>query len=134
MDQWHDYTASEPLTYLGFPLYSFTKQRDSNLNALLDKIRNACNIHSQSLCLFRDGSPFSIRFCPSYSLLNSSLSYLPFTSYCMFSWIDIALMCHSHSKGGLGLLDSHIQQGVSQLRWALPLLQLSLSGESASSY
>jgi hypothetical protein len=41
-------------------------------------------------------------------------------------------MCQPRSKGGLGVLDPQIQQGALQLRWVLPLLQLSPSDESAS--
>jgi endonuclease/exonuclease/phosphatase family metal-dependent hydrolase len=146
IDQWHDCTAAGPLTYLGFPLYSSTKQRDSYLNALLDKIRDACNIHSQrslsirgrvtilnTLILSKLWHVIRVTSVPLsfFSKLKSIMS--SFLSYRMFPRIGIASMCQPRSKGGLGVLDPQIQQGALQLRWILPLLQLSLSGEFASS-
>ena len=42
-----------PVTYLGYPLFSSTVQRDYFLNSLLDKIRRACDIHRGRLLSVR---------------------------------------------------------------------------------
>jgi hypothetical protein len=147
IDQWHDCITAGPLTCLGFPLYLSTKQRDSYLNALLDKIRNACNAHSQrslsihgrvtilnTLILSELWHVIRVTSVPLsfFSKLKPTMS--SFLFYRMFPRIGVASMCQPRSKGGLGVFDPQIQQGALQLRWILPLLQLSLSGELAFSY
>lgn len=46
ISRWHDCHSVNPVIYLGYPLYTFTAQRDSYLAALLRKINTACVLHS----------------------------------------------------------------------------------------
>ncbi|KAG2208409.1 hypothetical protein INT45_007702, partial [Circinella minor] len=44
---WYDKHSDQALSYLGYPLYSSTKQRDDYANTLLAKVKSGCNIYSQ---------------------------------------------------------------------------------------
>lgn len=50
----HDQTWSEPLTYLGFPLFSSSPQLQVFLGRLLHSIQSACQLHSQRQLSIRD--------------------------------------------------------------------------------
>ena len=44
---WFDQTSEQALVYLGYPLYHTPRQRDRFLDQLIQKIKSACDIHSQ---------------------------------------------------------------------------------------
>ncbi|KAI7851819.1 hypothetical protein BDC45DRAFT_444844, partial [Circinella umbellata] len=120
---WHDKHSNQALSYLGYLLYSSTKQRDDYANTLLAKIKSGCNIHSQHnlsirghatvlnvlltlslwhvLCLI----PFPKSF---FTFLRSiCFSFLNFNMFPKISYDTFRLPRH---EGGLSVLNASIQQ------------------------
>ncbi|KAG0740106.1 hypothetical protein G6F57_012523 [Rhizopus arrhizus] len=132
---WHDSSTSVPVRYLGFVFYSSNSQRDHYLGSLVQKIQNACNIHSQRQLSYRG------RVTVLNSLIYSKLWYvlrlLPvpikvldkitsigyqFVTKGLFPKIRREFLRVPRSLGGLKLLDPRRQQLVLQWKWLRPLL------------
>ncbi|GAN00853.1 hypothetical protein MAM1_0003c00277 [Mucor ambiguus] len=50
---WHDNTASEPLTYLGFAICSSARQRAHYATSIISKLRSYCQLHSSRSLTYR---------------------------------------------------------------------------------
>jgi hypothetical protein len=138
ISSWHDCRSSSPVIYLGFPLCSSTRQRDSFLQLLLDKIASACQIHKQrslsvrgrstvvnSLILSKLWHVLRVLTVPATFFKSVQSIISNFVSYRIFPRISFETACLPRSVGGLGLLNPLVQQSALQLRWLQPILSSS---------
>ncbi|KAG1532813.1 hypothetical protein G6F51_012925 [Rhizopus arrhizus] len=128
--QWQEFLQEQ-----GFVFSSSNSQRDQYLGSLVQKIQNACNIHSQRQLSYRG------RVTVLNSLIYSKLWYvlrlLPvpikvldkitsigyqFVTKGLFPKIRREFLRVPRSLGGLKLLDPRRQQLVLQWKWLRPLL------------
>ncbi|KAG0772883.1 hypothetical protein G6F22_015359 [Rhizopus arrhizus] len=133
---WHDRTAPDPITYLGFPLSSSITQRDSFLDKIHTNIATACKIHSQrslsvrglativnSLILSKLWYALRVIWVPVAFLDKIKSTVSRFLTTGIFPRLSFATMCLPRVLGGLGILDPAVQQRALQMRWLVPLLQ-----------
>ena len=138
--EWHDRHSPLPVTYLGFPLSTSTRQRDTYLSTLLDKIQAACNIHlSRSLSVRGRATVLNtlilFKLWHVLRVISVPLSFFAkvrsimgkFLQHNMFPPIKLDNLCVPLSQGGLGVLDPALQQQALQLRWLNPLCESSNS-------
>ncbi|KAI7899274.1 uncharacterized protein BX663DRAFT_522050, partial [Cokeromyces recurvatus] len=135
---WHDCRSSLPVVYLGFPLCSSTKQRDSFLDKILSNIKIACDIHRLRLLSVRGRSTvlnslilsklwhvLRVLSVPA-SFFKSVQSIISnFINFRIFPKVSFNTACLPRSLGGLGLLNPSLQQSALQLRWLYPILSTS---------
>ena len=135
INQWHDARSHTPVRYLGYPLFSSVRQRDLFLNEMLEKIRQACQIHAcrglsvrgrvtvlNSLILSKLWHVLRV-LSPPLSFFDKIGSVISaFVTHRIFPRLSYSTMCLPRSKGGLGLLHPLRQQGTLQLRWLIPLI------------
>lgn len=132
--QWHDYSSQTPMRYLGFPLVQSMNQC-CYLEGHLQMVRSQCHIYSQRrLSLWGkvtivNSLILSKIWLRSVKIPLSSFKQLRSIVY-QFVWKDCnpkikyATLCQPLKKGGLGLLDSHIQYSILQYRWISYMLDI----------
>ncbi|KAG1520551.1 hypothetical protein G6F52_007555 [Rhizopus delemar] len=133
---WNDRTSDSPVVYLGFPLHLTVSQRNQFLDTLFKGIESSYRIHSQrslsirgritivnSLILSRLWHVLRVLSVPKRFLHRVRSAVSSFVNHRAFPKISFSSLRQPRQYRGLGLLDRHIQQGVLQLRWLLPLLQ-----------
>ncbi|KAG1037764.1 hypothetical protein G6F43_012795 [Rhizopus delemar] len=136
INTWHDRTAPDPITYLGFPLSLSITQRDSFLDKLHINIATACKLHSQrslsvrgrativnSLILSKLWYVLRVIWVPVAFLDKIKSTVSRFLTVGIFPRLSFATMCLPRVLGGLGVLDPAVQQRALQMRWLVPLLQ-----------
>lgn len=132
---WHDCLSSNPVIYLGFPLFTSTNQRNIFLDSFLEKIQISCDIHSQralsirgratvlnSLILSKLWHVLRVVSVPTSFFKSVQSIISKFINFHIFPKISFSTACLSRSQGGLGLLNPFIQQMALQLRWLHPIL------------
>ncbi|KAG1138651.1 hypothetical protein G6F37_011151 [Rhizopus arrhizus] len=125
---WHDSSSREPVIYLGFPLHSSIAQRDTYLTSLLSKITTGVQLHSHRSLSVRGRVTILNSLIPSklwhvlrilsvpklfFKRLKSQIS--GFVSAKRSPRVSFETMCFPRNKGGLGVLNPHIQQSALQL-------------------
>ncbi|KAG1141760.1 hypothetical protein G6F37_002808 [Rhizopus arrhizus] len=134
--EWHDYTMTQLLRYLGFSVIQFVAQRNFVENHLLQNIQSQFGIHSQCHFSFRS------RVTVANSLILSKLWYIlrvvsltkhffgqirsnlyQFITQGIKPIFRYDLLCHLITTGDLGLLDLVAQQGCLQFLWLRMLFQ-----------
>lgn len=132
---WHDCRSMKPIIYLGFPLFTSVAQRNSFLDHLLEKIRNACFIHQgrglsvrgrstvlNSLILSKLWHVLRVITVPKSFLSKVQTVIANFVNFRIFPNISFETICLPRKVGGLGLLNPTIQQAALQLRWLVPII------------
>ncbi|OAD07111.1 hypothetical protein MUCCIDRAFT_107714 [Mucor lusitanicus CBS 277.49] len=120
-------TSSSPIRYLGFPLLTSVKQRNSFLDQLTDKIRLGCQIHKQRAlsvrgCATALNSPvlsqlwyvLCVVTVPVDTLDSIQSVISQFINFRISPQIGYLTLFSSRSQGGLGILNPKLQQGALQ--------------------
>lgn len=132
---WHDKQSPEPLVYLGYPVYSSLRQRDSFVQLQTNKLRQLCDLHSQRQLSVRGRA--TVLNSLIYSTLWHTLRMISLTKAQLqtlrgigsrfmnghrFPRISADSLSFPRSKGGVGSLDPLVQYLQLQWRWLQPIL------------
>ncbi|KAK4514172.1 uncharacterized protein ATC70_001759 [Mucor velutinosus] len=128
---WHDRTATEPLTYLGFAICSSANQRATYALSIISKIRAYCQLHSTRALTYR--GRVTVINALLYSKLWHVMRLFTFSSpelkqlqRLAATFINrgskISRLAFDHltqpiNQGGLELLDPATQANALQWRW-----------------
>ena len=144
---WHDYRSLSAVRYLGFPLVSTSSLLNAFLDGLLVKLQIACDIHLQRRLSIRGRSTVIntlilskiwhvLRVTPVTQQFHLRLRSLvtKFLMYKMFPPVRYDILTLPKYIGGLGILDSKLQQQAMQLRWLSTLFCHSSSSSFLSTF
>ncbi|KAK4511070.1 uncharacterized protein ATC70_012280 [Mucor velutinosus] len=125
---WHDRTATEPLTYLGFAICSSANQRATYALSIISKIRAYCQLHSTRALTYR--GRVTVINALLYSKLWHVMRLFTFSSPELKQLQQLAAtfincgskisrlafdhLTHSINQGGLKLLDPATQANALQ--------------------
>lgn len=137
--KWHDRSSSHPLNYLGFPLCSSNSQRDVFFHDFHQKIRIACQLHSQrnlsivglttvlnSLICSRLWHIVRVATLTKVQLIALRSVILQFINKNITPPFSVLLLSSSKYLGGINPFDPLAQVNALQTRWLISLLRPSL--------
>ncbi|KAI7848072.1 hypothetical protein BDC45DRAFT_419252, partial [Circinella umbellata] len=130
INAWHDYRSLSAVRYLGYPLASTSSQLNAFLDGLLVKLQTASDIHLQRGLSIQGRSTVIntlimskiwhvLRITPVSKQFHQRIRSLVtrFLMYRMFPPVKYNTLILPKFIGGLGILDSRLQQQALQLRW-----------------
>ncbi|KAI7855430.1 hypothetical protein BDC45DRAFT_424540, partial [Circinella umbellata] len=138
INAWHDYRSLSAVRYLGYPLTSTNSQLHAFLEGLLVKLRTASDMHLQRGLSVQGRSTVIntlimskiwhvLRVTPVSKQFHQRIRGLVtrFLMYKMFPPVKYDILTLPKFIGGLGILDSRLQQQAMQIRWLSSLFPLS---------